>query len=444
MQQTFSFDVEEFCLGDNIFDQKFHCLRSKSIETKFDSFKFENPSKDFVSFDHTWMQQINTNPRDSIYSMNGPTRNTNFSYEDFIDYNNDFCHGSNTMKYIKTTSESAIKVPLAQASELSAISSQRSSQIKNGLRSKSTEKTNSELNEIFSNLEYKNTFIYEDSCITQEISVADLPECIKKIHNDEAKNFLKVLGDHFFDYLVKVKVVEPNLLRRDSLNSMQAWNALFNSSQRARFANKIGPIKKLIKELNNLRDEIPHQKWIHLFLEFLSTFNPKIFRQQDSITMPERRILYEMLGRIIKEAGSTLFEMLKTFGNSTSQGIESFNIVKAHRSKVVFKFSTSSTTEDRHLTKMINTYIEKSAEPLFDTLSQNTSGVNVQKPVTLEESELESLAFEHIFSECTIGINGQELGDINLAKTNSFMSSFLSLAAISINQFEYSFDELIE
>ena len=135
------------------------------------------------------MLQVNVNSPNLIHSSNESARNTNFSYESFNSYNDDTCIRDNPRKYVKTTSESAIKVPLSQASELSAISSQRSSPAKIGLGSKSTEEMNSELDEIFSNLEYKNTFIYEDSYITQEINFLDLPECIETIHNDEAKIF---------------------------------------------------------------------------------------------------------------------------------------------------------------------------------------------------------------------------------------------------------------
>ena len=257
-----------------------------------------------------------------------------------------------------------------------------------------------------------------------------------------------MFGDHFFDYLVNVKVAEPNLLRRDSLNSIQTWNALFNPSQRTRFANKTGPIKKLIKELNNLSDEIPHQKWIDLFLQFLSTFNPKIFRQQDSIKKFERRILYEMLERIVKEAGSVLFEMIKMFGNSTSKRIiESFNLIKVHRSKVIFKFSTSSAAEDKQLTKIINTYIEKSAEPIFDILSQYAPGADAQKPTIDMEYKLEPIASERtdkIFSECIIGTNGQEdVKNHDIPKILSSTSPFLSLEGVNRNQFEYQFNDFI-
>lgn len=289
-----------------------------------------------------------TNLPEGYYASNiclsDPTRSTQDYEEHDIQYR--------PRKVIKTTTDSSLSVQ---------IPNYRTKPSPKLQKEKSLE-TDEEALEFFSSLKYRKSFTYESVCITQEVTVKEMNKIIENIHNDEAKNFLKVLGDHFFDFLVDKRIVLPNQLRRDSLNSIQTWNALFNPEQRAKFTTKTGPIKKLIKELEHLKDEIPPQKWIMHFLRFLKEFDPKVFRDQENIRIEERRLLYEMLSRVVKEAGSLLFDMATLFGNNISKGISVFNLVKVHRSKVIFKFSTGSPAEDEQLTKMMNGYLIKSAE----------------------------------------------------------------------------------
>jgi len=193
---------------------------------------------------------------------------------------------------------------------------------------------------------------YKNEFIRLEISVENLSNLIDAIEAGEAKNFLKNIGDDFLDYFYSKRPDAQSLLKKDCLSSLNVWNAVFNPAERAKYESK-EELKKLIKGLNTLNGKVTSQDWIFCFLDFLGSFNPKTYRKDVNIKKFNRKVLYEMLSRVMKQAGETMAEILELCQSKILLNIVSFKVEKVHKSKAVFSFKTNSSDNDKSIVQAL-------------------------------------------------------------------------------------------
>ena len=240
----------------------------------------------------------------------------------------------------------------------------------------------------YSYVEYTPSFKVDKGYLKMELIVKNVPFAIEKIDNEEAKNYLKNLGDALIDDLIAKRVIEKHQLRKDCLNSLPIWNSLFNLDKRMQNASKRGNIGKFLAELNDLQEKITPQDWISYFMDFAVNFNVEAHRTS-SIQSEERKNLYEFLSRNLKEAVTAFYERLQSVGLGFLN-ISAFQVKKIYKDKVAFLFQVDSSSPVKSLVEELNNSFIVGVKPTA-----------IKKDLMEEESEDLVISFleEKVFVE---------------------------------------------
>lgn len=258
-----------------------------------------------------------------------------------------------TFKMIKKSDDSEARIPYTRAEdECQPTAGKKSTKQKKATAKAQTNIVvggGSQMDLDCQDLKYDQDTDFQNDYITVVTNVMNLPDALKQIEPNEAKNFPKSMGDCFFDYLYKKYSHFQTLLKKDCLSSLNIWNALFNPAERAQHEKK-SQLSKLMKGLNTLSDEfnISGEQWFEFYMNFLSTFDPRTFRTQENIEKPERRLLYEMLARVMIEG---LKEIQDILSRQKDLRVVSFKLQRVHKEKGVFLIKTNSPNFDQQFAK---------------------------------------------------------------------------------------------
>ena len=230
-----------------------------------------------------------------------------------------------------------------------------------------------DIESMLDDLTYKTTSDYSQEPRFNKLlnEPVNLPVLFKEMEASTIKNCLKFFGNKFSEFLNQKKIY-VNL--KNLLDSLEKWNALFDTQERAHYTGNFG------KELENLKKYSCHEL-LELYLGFLREFN-RMSIWGSNIECSQKKAAYELIMRIQGHAGNIMDEIL-TLCERYQVEIIAFRIEKVSRTSTEFWFRTDSRRIDRTIHTALSmtlksstikdTEEEKPPEDLTQGMSPNGS-----------------------------------------------------------------------
>ena len=326
--------------SDSFFDQDHDSNQFAPIQGQLSPQRYKNPEDEVLS-------DSNSN-QDHQRAFNG------FEEDPFIE--------EPRRKVVKQTTEYSKGVPVTnptnaeKGKKYSGLTSNNILQAQDAAKKETLfdELLSEEEDSLLSYLIYKPIFECKKGYLKMQLDVSNIPVSLDKIPWDEVKNYHKNLGDYFIDYLVDNQVIKKHQLKKDCLSSKAIWNTLFDLDKRKKFKSNSKEITNFLFELTKLSEQVTQQDWISYFLEFASTFDLEVYRTStdNHIQTVERKQLYKLLTKNLKEAVTILDEKLQSVGIQNK--ITDFEVGKLYKTNVVFLLKFDSSIEVKPLIKQLN------------------------------------------------------------------------------------------